>query len=460
MADLSGMFKQLNQAILGNPLMGDAGGKLLTMGSQGAGQALGAGMSGLTGKPVDPMTFMTGDAKKMEGEDQLGKLDLQTADGLAQASRIYAQMGDVEKSVQLATMAGDKKTKQIEALEKEGDAITAEARKKRGMAIAHGRGDAEGARAIQGGLVSAEDYYKTLFQSKVKTAETIAGRDPYANAFTKDVVMGNKVVPVRFRADGSPIAVLGEGRGDFTIEEMYDPTTGGLRQAIVSKITPGQYQWLGEGQNAQPAYEIKEVDGKFHTWMTPAGGGAPQRIGVTDTLTQAEKDMANAKSSVKTVNLMSSIDKGISMIDSVGKEFWGGVGGMSGLLELVPGTEANNFRALIDSIKANVGFESLANLRAEGGTLGQVSNIENMLLASEIAKLDTWTDAGALRASLEKIRNITERTHVAETTKNPEELFTAEKNVQGQPTGNRLYEVDENTIYVIYPDGSLEEVKQ
>ena len=73
MADLSGMFEQLNKAILGNPLMGDAGGKLLTMGSQGAGQALGAGMSGLTGKPVDPMTFMTGDAKKVEGEDQLAK---------------------------------------------------------------------------------------------------------------------------------------------------------------------------------------------------------------------------------------------------------------------------------------------------------------------------------------------------------------------------------------------------
>ena len=456
MADLSGMFEQLNQAILGNPLMGDAGGKLLTMGSQGAGQALGAGMSGLTGKPVDPMTFMTGDAKKMEGEDQLGKLDLQTADGLAQASRIYAQMGDVEKSVQLATMAGDKKTKQIEALEKEGEAITAEARKKRGMAVAHGRGDAEGARAIEGGLISSGDYYKTLFKSKVETAGKIAGRDPYANAFTKDITMNGKIVPVRFRADGSPIAVLGEGRGDFSIEEMYDPSTGANRQAIVSKITPGEYQWLGEGQNAQPAYEIKEVDGKFHTWMTPAGGGQPQRVGVTDSLTEAEKNMANAKSSVKTVNLMTSIDKATNMIDMYGEQLWGGVGGASGVLEYLPGTRARDLKALTDSIGANVGFESLANLRAEGGTLGQVSNIENMLLQAEVAKLDTWSDPQQLKNALSKIRNISERIHVAETTGNPESLMSAEVDTNGQPTGNKLYQVDENSIAVVYPDGQIE----
>ena len=363
-------------------------------------------------------------------------------------------MGDVEKSVKLATMSGAKRTKQVEALEKNGEAMMAEVRRKRGMAIAHRRGDKEGARAISSGLISAEDYYKTLFQSKVKTAETIAGRDPYANAFTKDITMNGKIVPVRFRANGSPLAVLGEGRGDFAIEELYDPSIGGNRQAIVSKLNPGEYQWLGEGEAPEPAYEIKEVDGKFHTWMTPVGGGAPQRVAITDTLSEAEKNMATAKSSVKTVNLMTSIDQATAMIDRHGEEIFG-VGGMSGLLEYLPGTDARALKALTDSIGANVGFESLANLRAEGGTLGQVSNIENMLLQAEIAKLDTWSDPQELKKSLNKIRNITERIHVAETTGNPDALMQARIGPNGAPTGEKLYRVDDVTIAVMSPDGSI-----
>jgi hypothetical protein len=454
MVNLSGMFKQLNEAILGNPLAGDSGGQLLTMASQGLGEVGGE----LTG--TDPMTWMTGEAKQEHAKDKLGTLDLQTAEGLGQAAKLYQQMGDVEKATQFATMAGEKTTQQAEALEKSREAFATEARKERGIATAMGRGDKEAADAIRSGLISPEEYYKTLFQSKVKVSEAVASRDPYANAFTRDITMPDgRIVPVRFAGSGEPIAVLGEGTRDTQIAQVYDPAAGADRAALVDKQNPQNITFLGEDYQEQPTYTQTKVGDRVVTFMTPAGGGMPVRVGIADNITQAEKDLSKAKSQVKTINLLHSVDSAISMIDEYGQE-WDGVGGWSGLGKYVPGEKGKAFEALITSIKSNVGFESLRNLKEEGGTLGQVSNIENLLLQSEIATLDTLADAESIKLSLQKIRNIKERTFMAEFTDNPDALFTAETDENGQPTGSTLYRIDENSIAVTHPDGTIEIVKR
>lgn len=447
-ADLTGMFAQLNKAIKGFDGMAQPG---IDMMSQGIGNAAaaGAGLMGVEG--VHSMDFMTPDAQKKEAKYQLGQLDLSTAQGQTDASKIYAKMGDVEKATALSTQATATRGKQMDALEASGAAITEEAQRKRGMQIALSRGDKEGFNAIKGGLISGADYYKAQLQSSLKRQETVAGRDPYAGAFTKDVVIDGKVTPVRFNSAGKAMAILGEGVNDFDLKPVYNPATGAEQMAMISKSNPGEIKFVGEGEKATPSYEITEEDGKFYTFMTPVGGGQPQIVSVTDTITDAEKDMAEAKAQVKTVNLIGSIDGAIAMIDQGAK-----VGGWYGFGEYIPKSDQRTFNALLDSIRSNVGFDALKALREGGGTLGQVSNIENLLLQSEVAKLDGYTDGRDIKASLQKIRNLTERWHMASISDNPDSLVQAEMGPDGAPTGYTMYKIDDQTMAFIAPDGSIE----
>ena len=66
-------------------------------------------------------------------------------------------------------------------------------------------------------------------------------------------------------------------------------------------------------------------------------------------------------------------------------------GMIGGIGSKIPGSEAFNLSKTIDTIKANVGFDALQNMRDNsptGGALGQVSERENLLLQSTIANLE------------------------------------------------------------------------
>ncbi len=57
----------------------------------------------------------------------------------------------------------------------------------------------------------------------------------------------------------------------------------------------------------------------------------------------------------------------------------------------IPGTKAHNLKATLDTIKANVGFDKLQEMRSQsptGGALGQVSDFENRMLQSVIGSLE------------------------------------------------------------------------
>ena len=61
------------------------------------------------------------------------------------------------------------------------------------------------------------------------------------------------------------------------------------------------------------------------------------------------------------------------------------------MLEFVPGTPAYDLVATVDSIKSNVTFDKLQDMREKsptGGALGQVSNFENQLMAATLGNLE------------------------------------------------------------------------
>jgi hypothetical protein len=79
------------------------------------------------------------------------------------------------------------------------------------------------------------------------------------------------------------------------------------------------------------------------------------------------------------------------------------------MLSGVGGTSAKNVAALLDAVKANVGFDQLQAMRAAsptGGALGAVSEQENKLLQSALGSLDQSQDQKQLTDNLKRVKNI------------------------------------------------------
>jgi hypothetical protein len=453
--DVAGMFKQLNQAVNNNPAATGAGQAAIDSMSQAFGNVAApvAGMMQPKGmEEPSAYSFMNEGAKDAQGKTDLAKVNLDTPEGLDQAAGVYTQMGDTEKAMKMTTAANAQRETQLEKADEAADVLKTQKANEGGMEYALSTNDLAGARAIESGTISGADYYKMRLENSMKMKADKAGQDPYRGAFTKDVMMSGKMVPVRYAANGEPIAILGEGRRDVELKSLYNPATGGTQMAVVDKQNPSNIQFVGTGEKPPPTYEITKVGDKFHTWMTPPGG-QPVRVAITADITKAEESMIDAKEQVKSVNLISSIDQAIRTLRDPEQN----VGGMYGPLQWAPwASDQRTYEATIDSIRANIGFGALRELKESGGTLGQVSNIENMLLQSQITKLDTWTGKADQIKSLQKIRELTERIQVARTTDNPETLFTAEiDEATGVPTGNRLYYVDSETTAIIHDDGSV-----
>lgn len=80
--------------------------------------------------------------------------------------------------------------------------------------------------------------------------------------------------------------------------------------------------------------------------------------------------------------------------------------GFGGLASYIPQTEARDLQAKLTSIKANLGFDRLQQMRREsptGGALGQVAVQELVALQSTVASLDQLQSPPQVAAALEKI---------------------------------------------------------
>jgi len=76
----------------------------------------------------------------------------------------------------------------------------------------------------------------------------------------------------------------------------------------------------------------------------------------------------------------------------------------------VPGTDAANFKSGLGTLKSQVAFGTLQNMRNNsktGGALGQVSNIEEKMLMDNLASLDTAQSPEEYRKRLDTIINYT-----------------------------------------------------
>lgn len=81
--------------------------------------------------------------------------------------------------------------------------------------------------------------------------------------------------------------------------------------------------------------------------------------------------------------------------------------GIGSVLGNVPESDARNFKAELDTLKANVAFNELAEMRAAsktGGALGNVSDRELTLLSSALGALDQGQSPENIKAQLQRIK--------------------------------------------------------
>lgn len=385
-ANLTGMFAQLNNAIKGAP--SHTG--LLDLVSQGAGNLM-AGPSG-----VDPYKFMNEGARKLEGRDQLGGLDLTTSQGMKEAATIYQKLGDSETAMKFAQGAMALEQKQVQNMEAQGAAMTQEAQRKRALADATMSGDEEMKGALKAGIITPQEYFKN--KMAVRTAR--ATQDPYKGAFTQEVQTNSGPIQMRFNAAGQPIAILGAGKKDAALTEAVNPATGKLERAVVDKQNPEKAPtFVGQSSIADPKISIQknaQTDGRYDVFVDG------ELVRTVDSIDQGKEFEKNMNEVYKSGLVRNTIDEASKIVSTYGQD-WDGVGGYAGYLQHLPGTQARELETLVNSIRSNLGFTELRKLREAGGTLGQVSNIENLLLQSTIASLDTLNSPEALQRAFDKI---------------------------------------------------------
>lgn len=129
--------------------------------------------------------------------------------------------------------------------------------------------------------------------------------------------------------------------------------------------------------------------------------GGPEAAAAEKEKTSAELAMSSFKNKANIVD--NKITDAIALLDKSGQ--W--VAGFGSYLQNTPNTESIKFRGVLDTIKANLGFEELQNMRDNsptGGALGGVSERELNFLQSVSASLDQAQKPEDLRRILVELQ--------------------------------------------------------
>lgn len=174
-----------------------------------------------------------------------------------------------------------------------------------------------------------------------------------------------------------------------------------------------------EAQRERQAFQQQQAEESRNLRRELAAASAAQRsalTGVQQQIAQERLDALQAKKQEaedkKTTALKFEEAKArnvIGIVDNVLPKISGlNTAGFAGkALSLVPGSDAYDVAKNIETIKANLGFKELSDMRQAsptGGALGQVAVQELNFLQATVANLDVGQSPAQLRANLDKIK--------------------------------------------------------
>ena len=144
-----------------------------------------------------------------------------------------------------------------------------------------------------------------------------------------------------------------------------------------------------------------EVDGRQAFVMPSKDGSVKVVEGVSPagTAETAAKKATRSQAATQRAGIViGAIDDALKQVGTTT------AGPLGSLLSKVPGTDAYDLRATIDTVRANIGFQELQQMREmspTGGALGQVAVQELAMLQAVIASLDANQSPAQLRSKLQ-----------------------------------------------------------
>jgi hypothetical protein len=134
--------------------------------------------------------------------------------------------------------------------------------------------------------------------------------------------------------------------------------------------------------------------------MQPAQG-SPEAIKQRGNQTAAQTALSSLETKQGVV--ATNIDRALQIAQSVPST------GIFSIANAIPGTPQYDLKTTLDTIKANVGFDQLQQMRDNsptGGALGQVSERENTLLQAVLGSLDQAQSLEQFTANLQLLKQV------------------------------------------------------
>lgn len=126
----------------------------------------------------------------------------------------------------------------------------------------------------------------------------------------------------------------------------------------------------------------------------------------------AQEAAANAaKKATRDTQATNSASIVLGDIDRAIEQVSGWTAGAGGKLAAIPGTAARDLQSSLDTVKANIGFDRLQQMREAsptGGALGGIAVQELQMLQAVLGSLDQEQSPEQLKANLERLRKIYE----------------------------------------------------
>lgn len=236
---------------------------------------------------------------------------------------------------------------------------------------------------------------QALFQSVPETRrQTIFAMGPHEGMATLRALITQRPVAA------SPGQVI--MANDGTQQRVpYSPEDFAFRSAgrSVQNVTVDQGPQIG---TIPQGWQV--VRGPGGSWsMSPIPGG-PAEQELADKQRKQETERTNTARSGDVV--VQDIDRALGVLDTA-KMPTAGFGAST--LAQIPGTPAADMARLLDSVKANVSFQTLTEMRKAsptGGALGAVSDREMSLLQAALGSLEQSQSPGQFRDNLARVRNV------------------------------------------------------
>jgi hypothetical protein len=232
------------------------------------------------------------------------------------------------------------------------------------------------------------------------------GGEQYAQAIASGALPAAAALQMWQKASAGPDQTALQQQYAQAVNQGYQGTLMDyqleLKQAGASKTTVNTAP-TGQRHGTIPqGYTIVEdPQSEAGYRMVPIPGGPEDQTAKTELANEGTRRSGDV--------VIEDIDRVIAKMDDGGLPV-AGMGG--GLLSNVPGTDAHDASKLLQTIRANVGFDRLQQMRDSsptGGALGAINQSEMTLLNSALGSLEQSQSPEQFRQNLERLRGIYEQ---------------------------------------------------